>query len=138
MRTEHGQVFISHVSADAAKAKTLERVLAKRGHTVWTDRQISPGSDWLEEIENAVAASQAFVLLLSPKYLNSDWANFETGLALAREAKEHTPVLPILLEDIDVERLPFRLRRMHTLDGRRLDAEAIAEQIDQAIERTEG
>jgi predicted nucleotide-binding protein len=135
MPTEH-DVFVSYAHNDAFIAGELAQKLKQIGHDVWTHHQIQTGTDWVQETEQALADSRAIVLLLSPDYLNSKWANFETGLALKQFARDRARVLPIVVRDIDPAGLPSPLRRVQTVDGRRLNTDEIAERIHKALERT--
>ncbi len=69
------RIFISYSHQDKAWKERLVKhlnVLALEGHySVWEDRQIKPGSEWLAEIEEALNQAQVAILMVSVDFLNS-------------------------------------------------------------------
>jgi hypothetical protein len=59
-------LFISCAREDRATAQRLAHALATRGWSVWWDREVVPGQHFDQEIEGALAAAQAMLVLWSP------------------------------------------------------------------------
>jgi hypothetical protein len=90
-------VFISYSHHDQDFVDQLTQGLEAEGVTVWSDRSIQPGSNWIEEIEGGLEQSRHFLLVVSQESLNSPSINFEIGIALSKAAKSpDTLVIPVL------------------------------------------
>ncbi|MCY7282684.1 MAG: toll/interleukin-1 receptor domain-containing protein [Cyanobacteria bacterium CAN_BIN43] len=101
-------VFISYSARDRDFVDQLTQGLESEGITVWSDRSIQPGSNWIEEIEEGFEQSRHILLIVSEESLNSPWMNFEIGLALSQAAKSpDTFIIPVLTQNIDTHSLPF-------------------------------
>lgn len=95
-------VFISYSHEDATY---LDRLLVhleplKREGLVkyWSDQQIRPGSNWREEIANAIEKAGVAILLVSPDFLASEFISTDELPPLLQAAKERGAViLPIVL-----------------------------------------
>ncbi len=92
-------IFISYASEDAARAKQVQRFLQKRGWSVWIDDAgIRGAARWAGEIEKAIRAADAMVLLLSHHAATSEWvdrelvAATEQGLPIVTAELEQTPL----------------------------------------------
>jgi hypothetical protein len=60
-------VFISHSSDDDAFVKQLAADLRAAGVDTWVDQEnISPGQDWIREVEKALKTCEAMILVLWP------------------------------------------------------------------------
>ena len=81
------QVFISYSHGDERLMKELLKhlkPLQRAGITTWSDRQIASGSQWLQEIQAALARTRLAVLLVSSDFLDSDFIHeHELGPLLA-------------------------------------------------------
>lgn len=96
------RLFLSYAHSDhAAKDKFLLllneylRVAQGVDFSVWQDLALLPGQDWHAEIQRAVDACDAGLLLVSPALLGRDYiAKFELPALMAKG------VVPVLLEPI--------------------------------------
>ena len=70
-------VFLSYDRDDAAKARSIAVALEKAGHLVWWDRHIKGGAQYSKEIEVALKAAQAVVVLWSEQSVDSAWVRDE-------------------------------------------------------------
>lgn len=76
------QVFISHSSANAPLAKRVETVLAASGIDAWLDSSdIRVGTLLRDELQQAITASKAVVLLWSKRASMSRWVAAELLMA---------------------------------------------------------
>jgi hypothetical protein len=85
------RVFISYSHEDTKWREDLEKHLKPylRAGSIksWSDKQISPGSQWLTEIKTALTNTKVAVLLVTPDFIASDFIHeYELGPFL-KEAK---------------------------------------------------
>jgi len=106
-----GKVFISYSHRDEEwKDRVVEQlgVLADEGLTIWDDRRISAGADWLPEIEVAIDGCDVALLLISTKFLNSKFCKErEVPALLARRQTQGTRVIPVILSPCQWRRIPW-------------------------------
>ena len=127
------KVFLSYDHDDAASAAPIVTALESAGHKVWWDRHIRGGAQYNSEIENAVAAADALVVLWSERSVQSAWVRDE-----AAEGRERGKLVPASL---DGTKPPMGFRQFQTIDlskakGRRRAAKL--QEILAAIERISG
>jgi hypothetical protein len=77
-RVPRSGVFISYAHDDDNKwlnglLAKLQPMTDRHGVRVWTDREIAPGDDWHLGIQNALDRAKVGVMLVSPKFLKSDY-----------------------------------------------------------------
>lgn len=90
-RRKRYDVFVSYSHMDAATVKPLVQVLNIAKRRVFWDEIIEPGQEWNAEIETALAASDAVVIMWCCDSAASDWVTRE--IATARTlAKPLTPI----------------------------------------------
>jgi tetratricopeptide (TPR) repeat protein len=96
-------IFISHASADDDFVAELRRKLELCGLSVWIDSLNLRGGDKLDqEIRHAIADAEHYLVVLSPRTVNSPWVRREIALALAaQDAWESYRVIPLLLPGIE-------------------------------------
>lgn len=98
-------VFISYASEQQAVAQQLEAELAAKGVNAWRDKtRLHAGERWPKALGDAIADSEALILLWSAEAEQSDFVELEWNIAVAM----NKPVMPCLLDE---NSLP------HTLEG---------------------
>jgi TIR domain len=77
-------LFLSYATEDAEVARGVGRSLASRGFEpyLWQDHR---GGQFIQRIEAAIERSDAFLALLSPRFMRSAWCRSEEGMAIQRE-----------------------------------------------------
>jgi len=103
------QVFLSyrHVPPDEQLAEGLCAFLQERGLRVFLDKQILVGSDWVEEIDRQLRASDSFVVLLSEDSILSDMVRQEVQTAYELRQEGKMAIFPVRLGF--QEKLPYDL-----------------------------
>jgi nucleotide-binding universal stress UspA family protein len=91
--TTSGHVFISYAREDQAYARDLAADLRTHGFEPWMDDRIDFGDRWWQTIVQAVRASAAAIVVMTPEAEESEWVEREILLA-QREGK---PLFPLLL-----------------------------------------
>jgi len=114
LNTEPGHLFISYSRRDTDYAQQLKTHLRENGLPVWIDDQIEHGSQWFNQINDAIASCTAFVVIMSPDAEQSEWVQKEILLAKRYEK----PIFPVLLRGqefpllIDIQFADVRDERM--------------------------
>lgn len=108
-------VFISYAHGDVDSAKPdrnwVDRIAtyllpAKRAGVIelWWDESIRPGDVWDDEIAVKLDEAAVAILLVSPRFLASDYIYYkEMPRLLARRSSHETIVIPLILETCDLE-----------------------------------
>ncbi len=118
-------VFISHNRQDKRWARRFDKFLREHNVKVFLDESaIEFGVDFEHKFEGAITASKFFIVILSPAALASPWVRKEIEIALKSWAKRGQPqIIPIQLEDIDMDRVNPALRPISWVDLRGTAAE---------------
>ena len=90
-----GHIFISYSHKDTAYAHGLANNLQSMGFDVWIDERLDYGSQWPLEIQKQLDTCDAFILIMTPNSLASDWVQSE----LQRAKRKLKPIFPLLLKD---------------------------------------
>jgi formylglycine-generating enzyme required for sulfatase activity len=107
-------IFISYAREDQSYARELRDELTRRGFEVWLDDRIDAGDRWWQTIVEAIRASAALVVVMTPEAEDSEWVEREILLAL----DEKKPVFPLLLRG---KRFPIFISTQYTdVSGDRL------------------
>jgi adenylate cyclase len=101
-------VFVSYARADKARVAPLVAAIEAKGLTVWWDPEIAPGRQFDDEIDVALQAAQAVLVVWTPTSVVSRWVRGE-----ARDAAERGILVPVRF---DHARLPIDVRAIHTTD----------------------
>ena len=86
-------IFISYSHKDSKYVEKLEKKLIEEGFNVWIDHRIDYGSQWTEEIENAIDTCDAYIVVMSEDSKISEWVQREVIHAERRKK----PFFPLLL-----------------------------------------
>ena len=129
------RIFVSHAVADRKAAWMLRNVFSRHGVRVFTSGMLSAGGNWQAKLKDEITSSSVFVVLLSPKTLDSAWVLAEIGAAWALEKPfvivrthpemevnllvEVTPEYLVNLEDLGE---PGVVRQILELNGARSNA----------------
>jgi hypothetical protein len=118
-----GTIFISHPSQspDFDVAKALAERLREAGLDVWWDRdRLAAGENFPAEILEAIIYRRYFLFLLSRSSAASRWCRRELAAAdeLART------IVPLKLEEIDIDHTPLQLAELHHINLQQGIAEA--------------
>jgi hypothetical protein len=90
-------VFISYSRHDIEFVHKLAEQIG-RVYKVWIDmRGIEPADDFQKEIEQGIKTSSAFVVVLSPNSVSSDYVNGEIN----RARKYDIPIIPYMYRPVD-------------------------------------
>jgi TIR domain len=127
-------VFLSYASKDHQWVSEFASALQTHGVETWFDAyNIAPGDKWQERIQEALRQSNTLVLILSSNNLDKPWTFFEVGAAIADRKR----IIPILLEDVDIQHVPPLLRQFqHLKEPSPQEAgKRVAEVIEKAAEK---
>src|SRR5690606_11058567 len=79
-KPENKKIFISYSHKDTQFKEEVEILLRSLINVVpelefsyWSDSQIQPGSDWLEDIENSLNESSIAIMIVSTNFLASEF-----------------------------------------------------------------
>jgi hypothetical protein len=110
-------VFLSYSSVNSSEAGSISDAITQAGKRAFlAEKSIQPGHDFEDTIRRALKASREVWLLVSPQSMKSEWVTTEWGAAWALEKK----IVPILFR-CDVNSMPDRLKRIHSVDFHRYD-----------------
>lgn len=106
------EIFISYSHRDEALKDELYTHLAglrRQGKiTPWQDRDIEAGAEWDEEIKARLESAGIILLLITPKFIASDYCfDKEMQRAMERHEAGTARVVPIIMKPCDWKSSPF-------------------------------
>ncbi len=110
-----GHVFVSHGSDDSDEAEGLAAFIEAKGMRAWiAPRDVRPGQDYSEQLQEALENCAAFVVLVTDKANRSPYVRAETEMAFSNGK----PIFPIRTSDIQPGAgLAFFLKIRHWTDA---------------------
>lgn len=132
-------LFISYSNADFPFVNELVSRLEKEDVRVWYDKgAMRLGEDFLASIQQALEKSEYFLLVISPAYLASQWANFEMGVALSRGLSQKSGrIIPLYLKRVSNAALPSSIKQLSGLTVQDSSVEEIAHQLAEITKQPE-
>jgi hypothetical protein len=127
-----GHVFISHGSDDRDEAAELCAFIEARGIRTWiAPRDVRPGQDYSEQLQQAIEQCSAFVVLVTGKANSSPYVRAETEMAFSTGK----PIFPVRQSDIQpAAGLAFFLKIRHWTDAFGKHGEAAMERLGLELE----
>jgi hypothetical protein len=119
------KVFVSHIAEEGPLSRVLKEWI---GSAVGIDRvfasthDIDLGEQWLDQINEALSAADALVVLCSPGSMQRPWVNFEAGGGWGKEL----PVVPVCHSGMTKGQLPHPLAIFQGID---LDSPSACRQL---------
>ncbi|HET6977228.1 MAG TPA: toll/interleukin-1 receptor domain-containing protein [Pyrinomonadaceae bacterium] len=117
--TEPMQVFLSHSSKDKDLIRKITDELKRSGMEVWDDSiEVLPGDNWAQLTSQALEASQAMVVLLTPETIDSKWIRWDIQFALGNISYKHR-LIPVLIGDpsrFPKERIPGIFKHLNVIN----------------------
>ena len=115
-----GLVFISYSRKDQDVMRRIVRFLREQGINVWLDNEkLIPGTPiWEEEIEKAIEAASAVIVVMSPDSKNSEWVRREISLA----DQNRKQIFPVLVRGDEDSSITLRLITRQYVDMRENEA----------------
>lgn len=118
--------FISYAHADNEVAtkflnqfKEMLLPSAKYDYVFWQDKNILPGEDWHQEIQNALNQCSMGILLVSPAFLGSKYiCEHELPAVMNRQTKL---LIPVMLKKVNFERHDLKGLKERQIFQRRTD-----------------
>lgn len=87
-------IFISFSQRDKQYMTTMRDNLMRIGYRPWIDRNPRPGQDWRFDIDDAILAADAVLVIVSPAAAESTYVTYEWALALGLGI----PVIPVIFQ----------------------------------------
>ncbi|MDA2937875.1 toll/interleukin-1 receptor domain-containing protein [Acidobacteria bacterium AH-259-A15] len=87
--------------------------------STWHDREIAPGKDWEQEIDQQINSANVILLLISADFIDSDYCwGKEMARAMERHAAKEARVIPIIVRPCDWKKAQFGKLQALPRDGR--------------------
>lgn len=107
------KVFLSYAPKDRSWARKLASRLEAEGLQVWFgERELLPGDNWAIRAGEALAKSDAMVVLLSPDSVESPWVRNEIQYALG-STQFRGRLVPVVVRP--TKKIPWILEELPTV-----------------------
>ncbi len=90
-------IFISHVAEDKEEIVShLVKVLRKKGFIVWySSDTLAVGASIISSVEKGLSQSRYGIVVLSRKYIESNWGVFELFYLISNRNKRNIEIIPV-------------------------------------------
>ena len=110
------EIFLSHSNRNQKFARRVADTLRDRAIPVWySETHIVGAEQWHDEIGNALARCDWFLLVLSPQSVKSRWVKRELVHAL-NDDRYDNHIVPLLYRPCDVNQLSWTLPSIQAVD----------------------
>lgn len=107
------QVFLSYSEKERALMERIANILMRESFTVWTNKtDIQSGADFTESINRGIEEADNVVFLMSAASLQSQYCQMELSHAFSVKKR----VIPLLIEQVDLEQIPIELRTLQFIE----------------------
>ena len=107
-------IFISYDSRDKDYVKQIASIMQSVGLKARTDFDLPFGANFYRYMEAALRECFAALLIISKIYVENDsWARIELMDLISRHVKGQSFVIPLIIDDIPSDLLPFGLQTVH-------------------------
>lgn len=132
----NGHVFISHGSDDRVQANELAAFIEAKGAKAWiAPRNVRPGQDYSEQLQEAIEKCSAFVVLVTDKANKSPYVRAEVEMAFSL----FKPIFPVRMSDIKpAAGLALFLKIRHWTDAFGEDREANLARLAREVQTAAG
>ncbi|MBZ0285037.1 MAG: toll/interleukin-1 receptor domain-containing protein [Anaerolineae bacterium] len=104
------RLFISYAHVDIGQVKQIVDILNDLDYLTWFDRRLTPGKDWRSQLQEAISACDAFLYVISPESLASEWCQWE----FAQAVEKGIPIMPALIRE--TSNLPECIKKIQWVD----------------------
>lgn len=110
-------IFLSYASENREIAELIAFAMRARGHEVFLDKDDLPaGKSYEEKIGNAIQNSDLFIFLISRKSIETGrYTLTEVSLARKKWKNPQNHILPVMVEPVDIKKIPVYLRSVSIL-----------------------
>jgi hypothetical protein len=114
LKDEAYDVFVSYARVDRRHADDIDSVLRARGLTTFFDRRNLPaGLPWVRELEKALNAAKAAIILVGRHGLGNT-QQYERDLAIYRQTRDPSfPIVSVILPEAEID-YPFNFLQILT------------------------
>ncbi|MGJ3237114.1 MAG: TIR domain-containing protein [Anaerolineae bacterium] len=110
-------IFISFSQRDSRYMATMRDNLLRIGYRPWIDPKPRPGQDWRFDIDDAIRAADAVLVIVSPAAAESVYVTYEWTLAIGLDI----PVIPVM---VSKAKMHPRLQMLEHFDLNAFNSEA--------------
>jgi len=104
------KIFVSYSRKDSVAARKLINAFKEMLYDVWVDwEDIPPATRWMDQIEEGIEKSDAFIFFISPASIASEVCNIEINHA----AKYNKRIIPIVLKDVIAKDTNNNIRQLN-------------------------
>jgi tetratricopeptide (TPR) repeat protein len=123
------KVFLSYVREDQIAARNVAAALELAAHEVWWDRHIRGGAEFAKEIDRALEAAEAVIVLWSKRSIDSAWVRDEAGAG-----RDSGRLVPLRLDPC---KPPLGFRQFQSIDlfGSKTERQAAMQELQEALQR---
>jgi TolB-like protein len=127
----HAPIFVSHASQDSAVANTIVENLEQHGFKCWiAPRDVTPGSQYADEIVGAINGTEVFVLVLSEHAV----ASAHVGREIERAASKRRRIIVLRTDAAPLTRsFEYFLSESQWIDVAALGVPAALTKLTQAV-----
>jgi hypothetical protein len=115
-------IFISHASEDRGFVeRQVVPFLNAHGLRAWYSKEIPTGAHWESAIREGLQSCDWFLVVVSPRALQSEWVRAEVDWAIENRWER---LVPVIIENGDPGEIHLRLRLVQRFDWHGMDADA--------------